>query len=131
MQTTLIDPKIILQFTRQRIDIDTLVEKLVAAHAFPEVEEDAILLQWRKSQVRRAVKSLKNEHGIPLIFSIVDVEASGQMVRKYKQEALFNMDDYKQVIEYCRERGSYWRKLEKYLLRSARDKFGEQAQLFG
>jgi hypothetical protein len=120
-----IDADILLSLTRKKIDIDSLVEALAEQNAFDEYDEESAVRNWRKVQVRRAIKSLKGSDGLPLIFSIVDADENGKGVRKYKQEALFNVDEYRQVIEYCRQNRRRWSKMERQLIANAKAKFEE------
>lgn len=125
-----ISPNLLLALTRNKIGIDDLVDALDARRAFGEIEADEVFRSWKKSQVRRAAKRLKSEDGFPLIFSIVDV-VNGHMVHRYKQESLFSIIEYKQVIEQYRSTRLRYTKIEKRLIENARAKFGGQTDLFG
>jgi hypothetical protein len=130
MPETLTLNDLLLELTREKIDIETLVDEVDAHDLFDEDDERGALRKWKKSLVRRAIKQLKDEDGVPRIWSVTDVGPDGREIHKYKQESLFNVDEYKQAIEYCRGRGNYWRRIERHLVRNAREKFGEETLLF-
>jgi hypothetical protein len=129
MQKVLISPDVLLQLTRKKIDINELVDALDARHVFDEEDEAAALRDWKKAQIRRAVKGIKDDNDVPLIFSIVDLDDDGKTVRKYKQESLFNIEDYRQVIEQYRQRRLYHSRIEKFLLKRMTERFPD-APLF-
>lgn len=129
MRKVKIDPALLLRLTRRKIDINELVDRLDAEHAFDEDDEAVALHQWKKCEIRRAVKGIKDEQNIPLIFSIVDVDGDGKAIRKYKQESLFNIEEYQQVILQYRQRRLYHSRIEKYLMKRMTERFPD-ATLF-
>jgi len=54
----------------------------------------------KKAVIRRFVRQLKDEDGWPAIASIVVTETDGTQQRIYKQEELFHVEDYRQVVSY-------------------------------
>lgn len=64
------------------------------------------LLEAKKALVRRYIKQL-SEDGHQLVHSIERACEGGSMERVYKQETLFEVDDYKQAYIYHRGRQSY------------------------
>ena len=61
----------------------------------------------KKSLLRKFIREVKDESGMPLWHSLVTVDADGTEIRKYKQEALFDKEDYLQVIQYYVDRTTY------------------------
>jgi len=53
-----------------------------------------------KFNCRQMLRSLKTDDGLPLFASIVEADPTGKETRVYKQESLFNIEDYKQVVNY-------------------------------
>lgn len=54
----------------------------------------------KKSQIRKVVSNLKDEDGFPLFPSITIIDDEGKRKRVYKQETLFDVEDYKTVDNY-------------------------------
>lgn len=58
--------------------------------------------------IRREIRLLTDETGFPVITSIKRPNPdTGEVERVYKQEALFDIDDYRQVVSYWTERTNY------------------------
>lgn len=131
MRTKVIDQNLLLELTRKRVDIDTLLDQLTARGVFEDEDEAALVREHRKKVIRRELKQIKDEEGFPLIFSLAELDSSGHEIRKYKQESLFNVEDYKQALEYCRQHKNHWGRLERRLMKNAKKKFGEGTTLFG
>ncbi len=61
----------------------------------------------KKSHLRRLIKSLKDEEGWPIVASLNTTNDEGETVRVYKQELLFDPDDYRQVVAYHGDRANH------------------------
>lgn len=61
----------------------------------------------KKTVIRKYIRELKDEANMPLWHSLVTVNEDGEETRQYKQEALFDKEDYLQVIQYYIDRTSY------------------------
>lgn len=61
------------------------------------------LVSAKKAYVRRATKTIKDENGWPVFASVVTEDAEGEEHRVYKQEQMFNADDYYHVSNYHME----------------------------
>lgn len=100
------DPDLPARLSSLRIDkpfatIDDIVAAMEAAHLFDRQKESKVVKRWRKSEARRMIRSLKDETGWPRWFSIVLTdEKTGERQRVYGQEALFNLEEYRQAISY-------------------------------
>ena len=57
-------------------------------------------LDAKKSHVRRMIKTLKNDDGTPVFANIVVTDPDGERQHVYKQEVLFDVTDYIQVVSY-------------------------------
>lgn len=131
MQQVYYYQKLLLELTRRRVDIDTIIRELNNRGVFDDEDKSEVILEHRKRIVRRELKQIKDAEGFPLIFSLVELDSDGRVVRKYKQESLFSIEDYKQAIEYCRQHKRYWSKIERRLLKNAKTRFNGQTELFG
>ena len=88
------------------------IEELVAECDNAEDFWDA---QWlatavssaKKSLVRKYIREVKDEEGMPLWHSIVTVDTTGMECHQYKQEVIFDKEDYLQVIQYYIDRTTY------------------------
>jgi hypothetical protein len=54
----------------------------------------------KKAQIRKVISKLKDKDGFPLFPSITIVDDEGKRKRVYKQELLFDVEDYKTVVNY-------------------------------
>lgn len=61
----------------------------------------------KKSQVRRLIKTLTDDGDWPLWASVETTNEEGKAERVYKQEVLFDPDDYRQVVEYHSDRATH------------------------
>jgi hypothetical protein len=81
--------------------IDELVDAL---NKVPEFWARAIsadsTLKLQKQIARQFIKQRKDENGIPLYASIQKEDENGNLVRVYKQEALFDLSDYVQTADF-------------------------------
>lgn len=93
-----------------------------------EFEVQALAIA-KKDYIRRTVRGIKDESGWPIIASIVTTDEDGEEVRVYKQEHLFNLEDYKQVATYHQERGRYHMKTANGYVERANARFGKQLAL--
>lgn len=82
------------------LSIDELVKKVrtnteLKNRLLEDVEDKAL-----KTACRQLVKRVKDENGMPRFASIVQTDESGNEKRVYKQETLFDVNDYLQVTNY-------------------------------
>jgi hypothetical protein len=72
----------------------------------------------KKSHIRKCIKQLKDSDGWDQWASVETQTAEGDTVRVYKQEALFDVEDYRQVVHYHNDRSDYHaKKAESYAAR--------------
>lgn len=67
----------------------------------------ATTLIAKKSLIRKHIRDVKDTDGMPLWHSLVTKDEDGREVHKYKQEVLFDQEDYLQVINYYVDRSLY------------------------
>ena len=80
----------------------------------------------KKAAVRKLIKQLKDDDNFPLFASVETTNAEGRTVRVYKQESLFDTDDYRKVVKYHSQRSSYHRKMAGGYARRCRRRFRKQ-----
>lgn len=86
----------------------------------------------KKAFVRRMIKTLKTDDGDPVWASVETTDDEGKTVRVYKQETLFNVDDYRQVVSYHGDRANHHREMALGYARRCKKRFGKQiATMFG
>lgn len=100
MTSTLRDSLLFVGHTQGWQTIDDLVDRLDNVNAWDDVDIEHAVRNWKKHQIRREIKKLKDSTGWPIFASVVFVNEDGDEIRGYKQEALFDRDDYQQVINY-------------------------------
>lgn len=90
------------------VDIDTLARLAQDAGLYnePEFRQNA-LIKAIKVDLRATIRKLKDDSGLPIFASIKVPDGEGEEREIYKQEALFDVEDYKQVCQYHVERGIY------------------------
>ncbi len=60
--------------------------------------ETRALANAKKAKIRRAIGQLKDKHGLPKFPSIMITDDEGVKKRVYKQETLFDVEDYKTIV---------------------------------
>lgn len=113
------------------VDIDTLTDAAISDSEF-NFEEGPIARAARgemKSQVRRLIKKLRGADGVPDFASIIRKNEDGDKVRVYKQETLFDMNDYRQTINYWHQAKKYAGKMEHGYRKRCRERFGMDPEL--
>ncbi|KKL21525.1 hypothetical protein LCGC14_2444600 [marine sediment metagenome] len=61
----------------------------------------------KKAQLRRLIKGVKDESNWPVWASVETTNEEGETVRVYKQELLFDPEDYRKVVSYHSDRASH------------------------
>lgn len=84
----------------------------------------------KKAAIRRLIKSIKGDDGIPEWASVVIADEAGQPQRIYKQEMLFDVADYRQVVQYHVGRSEYHRETAKGYATRCKKRFNVQPKLF-
>ena len=84
----------------------------------------------KKSAIRRLIKSIRGQDGSPEWASVVMTDEAGEPQRIYKQETLFDVADYRQVVEYHVGRSEYHKETAKGYANRCKKRFNVQLQLF-
>ena len=72
---------------------------------------------------------LKDEKGNPIFASVEKTDESGNLVKVYKQETLFDLADYEQVIEYHADRSKHHREMAKGYMIRCEQRLGVQLKM--
>lgn len=84
----------------------------------------------KKATIRRLMKSIKGRDGAPEWASVVTADETGRPQRVYKQETLFDVADYRQVVAYHVGRSEYHKETAKGYARRCKKRFNVQPKLF-
>lgn len=83
----------------------------------------------KKSMVRRLIRTLKDDTDFPVWASVETTNEDGKNVRVYKQETLFDVDDYRQVVSYHSDRSSYHATVAKEYAKRCKVRFNKQLKI--
>jgi hypothetical protein len=89
------------------VTVDDCVSRLNASDAWGENFEDDALKEAKKIVVRKVMQDMRSADGTRNVASIKTTNAAGETVQVYKQECLFKVEDYRQVVAYHRNRGEH------------------------
>lgn len=88
--------------------IDVLKRRLDEAGFWDEDFLKSAIDEHKKAYIRRQIKTITDGEGWPLFANVLTVDAmTGVKEHVYKQETLFDRDDYMQVVGYHRDRAAY------------------------
>ncbi len=80
--------------------VDEIIKRLDGADYWDREFRNRALLNEKKKEVRRQMKSLKDADGMPVFANVVVPDEEGGEKHVYKQETLFDVGDYEQTITY-------------------------------
>lgn len=109
--------------------VDEFVRALDAGDYWPANFIEHALEIAKKHHVRRMARTVRDETGFPVLASVVTRDESGQAVRIYKQETLFNLDDYRQVVQYHKDRGLHHIHMANTYATRSNNRFDDQLPL--
>jgi hypothetical protein len=112
------------------VDIDGLVAMLDAAGYWDEAFFDDAIDAKKKAHARQQIKTIPGSDGLPAYQSVVTTDPmTGETERRYKQEAMFDRDDYAQAIRYHRQRAEHHLREATGLAEHGRERYGLQLDL--
>jgi hypothetical protein len=82
------------------IAVEDLVERCDAIGFWSQDFADEAAREAKKARVRKLIRTLKDGHGWPQWASVQIIDADGRKRRVYKQETLFDLEDYRKVVAY-------------------------------
>lgn len=88
----------ILDGANEWLEFDDVVRKMDEAGLFPQELASSAVASGKRIYVRRALARMKDKVGFPLYPSVRITDADGKKKRVYKQLSLFEIDDYKAVV---------------------------------
>ena len=109
--------------------IDELVDACDKAHYWDKDFQASVAVQAKKAKIRHLIKKAKDGEGFPVWASVEATNEDGKTVRLYKQEALFDVNDYRQVTEYHADRSHYHKAMARSYAKRCRQRFGVQLRL--
>lgn len=112
------------------VDIDTLVAMLDAADYWDEGFFDDAIEAKKKSHARQQIKTIPGTDGLPAYQSVVTTDPmTGERERRYKQEAMFDRDDYVQTYRYHQQRAEHHLREAAGLAKHGHERYGLQLGL--
>jgi hypothetical protein len=109
--------------------VPELVEQLDTAGFWADDFLSEAELQSKKSWVRRHIKQLKDSSDFPLWASVKTKDDDGRTVTLYKQETFFDVEDYRQVVNYHAGRSDHHREMARGYSRRCKERLGKQIRL--
>lgn len=109
--------------------VEELMQSLDDAGYWDEPFELSVLVEQKKAHIRRMMRQLKDDDGWPLFANIVVQDKEGSPKHIYKQQALFKLEDYRQVVGYHVATAQYHIKMARGYRRHAHTRFGAHIQI--
>lgn len=110
--------------------VDDIVKVLDKADYWSRDFKNKALERSKKVEVRRLMRANRGEDGLPVFPSVTELDAEGKLVRRYKQIALFNLDDFKKVIHYHLEQSDHHKDIAKVYANRCEKQLNYQLDLF-
>ncbi len=109
------------------VSIDEIVQRLDEITFWSEDFIESSLESRKKAWIRKEIKNVRGEDGWPVFASVVTMDTDNQeTTRIYKQERMFDRDDYAQVVRYHEDRSQYHHHMAAGWAERAADRFGMQ-----
>lgn len=106
--------------------IDDLVELCESDGYWSNEFQATAALNAKKAHVRRMIRTLRDSDDWPVWASVETTNDKGETVRVYKQETLFDVEDYRQVVSYHVDRTNYSRRMATGYARRCKKRFHKQ-----
>ena len=90
---------------------------------------DTVEDKAKKSEIRRLIRSIKDGESWPIWASVETITESGETVRQYKQELLFDVEDYRKVVKYHGDRSTHHRTMAVGYAKRCKNRFNRQLPL--
>lgn len=106
----------------------------LAHQNFDQLDEDEIERLARRAFTEefRSTLRRKDRNGVPLYGNVEATDpATGKTVRRYKQTAMFDVEDYRVAIAACRVRIAAEDRTARALVKDCADRLGVQLRLDG
>lgn len=109
--------------------IDQIQARLDAQHYWDDAFFADVLVRAKRSTIRQCLRQLKGPDGRPLWYSVLEAAEEDTGQRRYKQLALLNPEDFRQVISAAIARVDYWQQQAAHLRDELHKRYGEQLAL--
>lgn len=110
--------------------IDSLVAICDEAGCWQAGFAQRAITNAKKLQIRKVVSNLKDKDGFPLFPSITVLDDEGKRKRVYKQELLFDVEDYKTVVNYHARLSNHHRDMAEGYVERCKEKHEVQLSLW-
>ncbi len=112
------------------VGIDALVAMLDAADYWDEGFLETVEQVAKKAHARQQIKQVTDGNGFPLFANVTTIDPiSGKQERTYKQEAMFDRDDYVQVVRFHQHVAEYHTRRAAENAKRGHDRYGLQLGL--
>ena len=101
------------------MDIDELVDVYNETESWGVGFEQRAIRNAKKAYIRKAVSKLKDSEGFPKFPSVAITDSLGNTRRVYKQETLFDVEDYKRVVNFHASLSNHHKEMAKGYVRRA------------
>lgn len=85
--------------------IDQMVDALDDADYWADDFADAALHRMKREHCRRMARSLRRDDGRHVFVHVVETLPTGEKQHVYKQQTLFNVDDYRFAVNFHKQMG--------------------------
>ncbi len=112
------------------VTIDLLKRRLDETGFWSDEFIDAAIDEHKKAYIRREIKCITDTTGWPVFASVITIDSiTGEHQRIYKQEEMFDRDDYMQVVSYHQDRAEYHEMMAAGYRERARERHAMQLEL--
>lgn len=112
----------------QEATLDAIIDRLDAADYFDDDFFATVIDSGKRTMTRGYLKRIKGPDGRPLWYSVLAASAQDTR-RRYKQLELFDLEDFRQAIDYAVTRAQYWQGQAETLREALSKRYGEQLTL--
>lgn len=110
-------------------ETDDLTHLLIANGMWADKDPAEMIFAFQKSETRKWLKTLKDEHGRPAFANIEIENEAGETVHVYMQPYLFDIEQFKQVINYHISKTKYHANEAKEFQKELQSKYNVQYEL--
>jgi hypothetical protein len=120
-----------LRLTKSKgfLSIEEIVSRLDGGDFWTDEFLETAVFEAKKSLARKFAREAKDKNGERIFHSIERVDSEGDTVRAYKQETLFDKEDYRQVIAYHVQQAHYHKGEAKRMQSACLQRLGVQIEL--
>ncbi len=108
---------------------DQAVARLNKRNYWDDEQINDAILEFKKTHVRRMIRQVKDERGRPVFANIEITDGEGETRNGYMQVALFDVEHYRQVIDYNIKCAQHFIREAYHYQKELRERYGKQVKL--